>query len=107
MRNIIVPALAAFSLAIIATPAAAETASTTVQFADLDLSSPAGQAALEGRIKAATKRICGGIEVRDVRDGADHQRCVQQVNASARVEIARLTGSGRQLALKDDSKARR
>lgn len=91
-KFVIVPALAALSLAAFATPASAETQSVSVTYADLDLDSPAGMAALESRIEAAAKKICGRTEVRNVHDGADQQRCVQQTQASVSVEIARLTG---------------
>ena len=91
-KFIIVPALAALSLAFITTPASAETRSISVQYADLDLDSPAGLAALESRIQAAAQRICGRAQVRNVHDGADQQRCIRETQASVSVEIARLTG---------------
>ena len=92
MRKFIVPALAALSLAAFSTPASAETQSVAVQYADLNLDSPAGMAALEGRIQAAAQRICGKAQVRNVHDGADQQRCIRETQASVSVEIARLTG---------------
>lgn len=91
-KFIITTALTALSLAVISTPASAETQSVSVQYADLDLTSPAGVATLEGRIEAAAKRICGKTEVRSVHDGADQQRCIRETQASVSVEIARLTG---------------
>ena len=92
MRKITIAALAAFSLAAFSTPASAETQSVSVQYADLDLDSPAGMAALEGRIQAAAQRICGKAQVRNVHDGADQQRCIRETQASVSVELARLTG---------------
>jgi UrcA family protein len=91
-KFIITTALTALSLVAIATPASAETQSVSVKYADLDLSSPAGMGALEGRIEAAARKICGRTEVRNVHDGADQQRCIQQTQTSVSVEIARLTG---------------
>ena len=91
-KFIIVPALAALSLAAFSTPASAETQSVAVQYADLNLDSPAGMAALEGRIQAAAQRICGKAQVRNVHDGADQQRCIRETQASVSVELARLTG---------------
>ena len=99
MRNIIVPALAALSLAVISTPASAETQSVAVQYADLNLSSPAGMAALQGRIEAAARKICGKPEVRSLHDGLDQQHCMREAQASVSVEIARLTGTRPILAL--------
>ena len=99
MRNIIVPALAALSLAAFTTPVSAQTTSVTVPIADLDLSTEAGKATLESRIAAATARICGQVEVRKVREGADRQQCREQTEASVHLEIARLTASDPTLAL--------
>ena len=92
MRKITIAALAALSLAAFSTPASAESRSVAVQYADLDLDSPAGMAALEGRIQAAAQRICGKAQVRNVHDGADQQRCIRETQASVSVELARLTG---------------
>lgn len=99
MRKIIVPALAALSLAALSTPASAGTRSLAVQYADLNLNSPAGMATLESRIATAARRICGKPETRDVHDGADHRRCMAETQASISVEIARITGTRPTLAL--------
>lgn len=99
MRKITVSALAALSLAAIATPALAEPISITVPYSDLDLSSPAGMATLQSRLDAAAKRICGKAEVRSVSDAADHESCVRQTQASVSIEIARVTGNRNVLAL--------
>ncbi|MBT2134676.1 UrcA family protein [Croceibacterium sp. LX-88] len=99
MRNIILPALVTFTLAISTAPASAETRSIRVQYADLNLNSPEGMATLEGRIEAAAKQICGKAEVRRVQDGVDHERCVRETQASVTLEVARLTNTSRTLAL--------
>jgi UrcA family protein len=99
MQKIITSALTALSLVAIATPASAETQSVKVTYADLDLSRQAGMAELESRIHAAAKKICGKTEVRNVSDGAAHQRCMDETQASASVEIARVTGNRAVLAL--------
>jgi UrcA family protein len=99
MHTIIVPALAAFSLAALSTPLAAQTTSVVVPIADLDLTTSAGKATLESRIEAAKARICGSVEVRQVRDGADRQRCLEETDASVRVELARLTAKDTTLAV--------
>jgi UrcA family protein len=52
-KFIITSALSALSLVAIATPVSAETQSVAVKYADLDLTSQAGMATLEGRIAAA------------------------------------------------------
>jgi UrcA family protein len=99
MHKIIVPALAALSLATLPTPASAQTTSVTVPIADLDLSTEAGRATLESRIEAAKARICGTVEVRQVREGADRQRCLEETEASVRAEIARVTAKDATLAV--------
>lgn len=99
MHRIIVPALAAFSIALVAVPAAAEKMSIEVQYSDLNLDNPAGMATLEGRIQAAARKICGKTEVRKVHDGDDHQSCMRQTQASVSVELARLIGPRPLLAL--------
>ena len=98
-KFIITSALTALSLVALSAPASAETQSVKVTYADLDLSSQAGMATLEGRIHAAAKKICGKIEVRKVGDGSAHQRCMDETQASASVEIARVTGNRAVLAL--------
>ena len=99
MHKIIVPALAALSLAVLPTAISAQTTSITVPVADLDLSTEAGKATLESRIQAATARICGTVEVRKVREGADQKRCLEETEASVRAEIARVTAQDPALAV--------
>lgn len=98
MCKLIVPALAALSLAVLPTPASAQTTSVTVPIADLDLSTEAGRATLERRVEAAKDRVCGQVEERKVREGADRRRCLEEVETSVRAEIARLTAKDRTLA---------
>jgi UrcA family protein len=92
MRKIAFSALAAFSLAALSTPAAAEKVSASVPYGDLDLSSPAGMTKLQGRVDSAAKRLCGTADIRDLHDVADQQRCVREIHASAAFEMARLSG---------------
>ncbi|MEO7551140.1 MAG: UrcA family protein [Croceibacterium sp.] len=99
MRNITLSALAAFSLASLTTPAAAEPVSIVVPYGDLNLANAAGMATLNGRIEAAAGRICGKPEVRNLLDGADHQKCMRETHSSVTIEIARVTGNPRVLAL--------
>jgi UrcA family protein len=98
-KFIITSALTALSLVAFATPVSAETQSVTVSYGDLDLDTPQGIATLESRIQAASRKICGSTEVRDIHDGVDQQRCVQATNASVTIELARLTGKPSVLAL--------
>lgn len=65
-------------LAFTAIPALAEppvTVSTTVRTADLDLSSPAGQRALNHRLTLAAKEVCGIASDVDLAGKNDVRRC--------------------------------
>ncbi|HEU4651449.1 MAG TPA: UrcA family protein, partial [Croceibacterium sp.] len=64
-----------------------------------DLTTSAGKATLERRIEAAKARICGSVEVRQIRDGADRQRCLEETDASVRVELAHLTAKDATVAV--------
>lgn len=67
--------------------------SVAVTYADLDLGSPSGIAALESRVAGAVRRICGRPQSPAVVERADHQRCLRdaagEARAHARVLIAR------------------
>ena len=72
-------------LAFTATPALAEppvTISTTVQTADLDLSSSAGQRALNHRLALAAKEVCGTASDIDVAGKNDVRRCRSETLAA-------------------------
>jgi len=74
MTKIFLATLLAFS----ATPALAQppvTVSTTVQTADLDLSSAVGQRALDHRLTIAAKEVCGTASDADVAGKNDVRRC--------------------------------
>jgi UrcA family protein len=65
-------------LAFTATPALAEppvTVSTIVQTADLDLSSQAGQRALDHRLTLAAKEVCGSASDVDLAGKNEVRRC--------------------------------
>lgn len=87
-------------LAFTATPALAEptvTVSTTVQTADLDLSSSAGQRALDHRLSLAAKEVCGVASDVDIAGKNDVRRCRAETLASLASErdqrIAASSGS--------------
>jgi UrcA family protein len=59
MRKILIPVLAAASVAI-GVPAAASTPSqVVVTFDDLDIATPDGRSALDARIATAVEQVCG------------------------------------------------
>jgi UrcA family protein len=74
MTKIFLATLLTFS----ATPALAQppvTVSTTVRTADLDLSSAAGQQALNHRLTIAAKEVCGSASDVDVAGKNEVRRC--------------------------------
>lgn len=96
MTKIFLASLLAFT----ATPALAEApaiATTTVQTADLDLSSQAGQRALDHRLTQAVKDVCGIAYDVDLAGQNDVRRCRVETLASLSAErdqrIAVASGS--------------
>lgn len=82
MTKIFIATLLAFT----ASPALAEPpviATSTVQTADLDLSSKAGQRALDHRLSVAAKEVCGMASDADISGKNDVRRC--RVETLARV----------------------
>ena len=87
-------------LALTATPALAEPpviATATVQTADLDLSSQAGQAALDHRLSQAVKEVCGTASDVDIAGKNEVRRCRVDTLANLAAErdqrVAAASGS--------------
>jgi UrcA family protein len=101
MHKLIVPALAALSLAVLPTPAAAQTTTESVEVPhrDLDLSTAAGMDTLQARIERAITRVCGPVELRPFFKSELQRRCVREANVSAEVQVARIVGGETPLAL--------
>ena len=77
MRNSVLTVLAAamLSASIAAPAAAAEEASVKVYFGDLDLTDPAGAAALEERIAEAVDQVCAKTEPPRIRGMVAWEQC--------------------------------
>jgi UrcA family protein len=95
MTKIFLAALLAFT----ATPALAEapvTVTSTVQTADLDLSSAKDQRALDRRLEQAVKEVCGTASDVDIAGKNDVRRCRADTLAGLASErdqrIARASG---------------
>ncbi len=76
-------------LAFTATPALAESpayVSSTVQVADLDLSTEAGQRKLDRRLTLAAKEVCGTASVIDPASQNDVRKCRKETLANLRDE---------------------
>lgn len=92
MRKSIVTVLAAVSFAgMIASPAAAaEDVSVVVSYADLNLSAPAGTAALDRRIEAAADKVCERPSVRELKAMAEWDACKAGAKAGALEQLSIL-----------------
>lgn len=64
---------------------------TTLRYADLDLSSAAGQAELERRIESATRQICRAEPITGSRivDKDEMERCKDDVRAQISAKLPR------------------
>lgn len=60
---------------------------STVKYADLNVSRPAGAAALYSRIKAAAHGVCWTLDGRDLQSKTDFNRCVYQAIADAVAKV--------------------
>ena len=83
MRKSIVTVLAALTLTgLTAVPAAAaDEVTVSVGYADLDLTAPAGRAALDRRIDAAVKEVCAKPDMRNIKAMTAWEEC----KATARI----------------------
>jgi UrcA family protein len=84
----ILAAAALGAAAVFAAPAAAETVG--VKYADLDLSTKAGQDQLERRIDSAARAACGMDEIRTGRftTSTAQRQCYRQTKASVHEQVA-------------------
>jgi len=99
MIRIITSAALAFAT-VAGTAASAEDAPTAiVTYADLNLSSTAGVAALNHRISVAARRICGEADIRDLQRQAAVDACRATAVRSAAPQIAKLINPTQEVAL--------
>ncbi|HYD23803.1 MAG TPA: UrcA family protein [Croceibacterium sp.] len=92
MRNIVITsALTALSLAVIATPAAAE-ATRYVSYADLDLTNSAGRAALRQRVSDAVEQVCGKADVRNIHSANQVAECRTDTWAATQPQLNEVLG---------------
>lgn len=70
------------------------TASRTMRYGDLDLSSEAGRARLETRLKVAAGTVCGKRSLWTVRPPADYERCYDEALSAARLRLERRLTAG-------------
>jgi UrcA family protein len=93
MRYPAILAAALLGATVFAVPAAAETVG--VKYADLDLSTQAGQAKLERRIDSAAREACG-MEVVTGRftPSTAQRQCLEQTKASVHQQVAETIARG-------------
>ncbi len=89
MRRFVVPALAAISQSGVIAPTAmaAETVTVEVPYADLDLTTEAGQDSLETRISAAIKVVCAKPDMRVLKAAAAWQSCKTSAASDASEQL--------------------
>ena len=68
-----------------------DTKSKVVDYADLDLSSPAGLKVLHRRIDVAIADVCGGAGPASHEEVIDIERCRTRARAGTSVQIAAIT----------------
>jgi len=99
MIRIITSAALAFA-AVAGTSASAQDVPTAlVSYADLNVSSTAGVAALNRRISAAASRICGTADIRDLQGTAAVHTCRTTAIRSTVSQIAAVTNPAQNFAL--------
>lgn len=92
MRYPAILAAALGAAAVFATPAAATAPSVNVKYADLDLSTRAGQEKLERRIDSAARSICGVGEIRTgtIMRSRAASECYSDAKARVHQQVAEL-----------------
>jgi len=98
-------AAAAIALAVSSTPAIAgeKGAQVEVSYADLNLSSQAGQDILERRIRSAVQEVCGGPAQPNITFGRPVRECIKKATSEAMAahELAVANYRTQRLALRD------
>jgi UrcA family protein len=81
---------AALGAAMLSAPTLAAGNSTGIRYADLNLSTPEGQAQLDRRIDNAAKEMCGITDIRTgtILQGTKQKQCYEAAKASAHKQIA-------------------
>jgi UrcA family protein len=87
--KIIAKALAAASLSLLAVaPAAAQEVQATVHYGDLDITSPAGAAALNARLLGSIRSVCERPDLRDLKAVTAWEACKDAAMSSALEQLA-------------------
>jgi hypothetical protein len=73
-----------------ASPAATSAPTERVSYADLDLATPEGQAALQKRVARAAWRVCRTLSDGSPLDAERHETCYREARQRLNVQIAQL-----------------
>jgi UrcA family protein len=82
-----VAALCFTSAAVYAGEAGNETPTRTVRYADLNIGTPAGVAALHNRIRNAAEQVCGDTSSRQLAEAAAAKACVARAVAASEQSV--------------------
>jgi UrcA family protein len=85
-----VAALASPALLPGAAQAAEPTPSRIVQYGDLNLSTPAGQRALQQRIQGAARQVCAPLDGQSLREQRGWRDCMAQAIGGAQAAVSAL-----------------
>lgn len=77
--------------AVLADSTSRELRTTQVEYGDLDLTQPAGAAALYRRIEAAARDVCDSPDLRDLRRSQLAEACISRAIAEAVESVNRPT----------------
>lgn len=99
MRNIILGAFAALVAAAAVPATAAEPASRTISYADLDLATAHGRATLDRRIAAAVEALCGSYAGAPGWAVPEIDRCRAAARTSAETQLAALARRGGRIVI--------
>jgi UrcA family protein len=81
-------ALVTVSTSNVVTAQSFEPATTaTISYADLNLANPAGRAAFEGRVKAASNRLCHDLKVTPLQESVAFGECRTSIMQSAKRQV--------------------
>src|SRR4051812_40555840 len=88
MRKSIVTVLAAALAGLTAFPVAAEEASLSVSYADLDLTKPAGTQVLEARVDKALDKVCANPDLRELKAAKEFEACKAEGRDAAMEQLS-------------------
>lgn len=95
MRNILMLASAAALAAVSSPSLAADTATRTVAYGDLDLGKTAGVSALKQRVRSAAAAVCGTATAPDIATSSRVRACVSNAMNDAEKSVDRAIRTAR------------